>query len=211
MHQPCTVLLGHPNSYFCDGFVARLREHTACTAAWFATDYPTLMQLAKEKKPKVIITALCKPGSTLAESCGQIKQMEECPAVITLIPDVRQLIIEHCVQEGTDGFLFDTDDAPTVHTALQTVMAGSMYQPPAIVPIIKAMATGNGLTSKLKKPDLNILHLLVLGRNNEEIATELFLSPHTVATYRKNLHHKLGVAAGQLIVFAIKNGLVSLD
>lgn len=46
---------------------------------------------------------------------------------------------------------------------------------------------------KLTERESEILKLLAIGRNNPEIAHELFISRHTVEKHRKNINRKPGI------------------
>jgi DNA-binding NarL/FixJ family response regulator len=57
-----------------------------------------------------------------------------------------------------------------------------------------------------------ILCLVVEGKTSAEIGKSLNLSPKTVDSYRSRMMKKLGVAdIAELVKFAIKHGLISLD
>ena len=59
--------------------------------------------------------------------------------------------------------------------------------------------------------ELEILQLIVAGKSNKEIATELNLSVNTVAVHRANIMDALGIhKTAELVVYAIRNGLVNL-
>jgi NarL family two-component system response regulator LiaR len=59
--------------------------------------------------------------------------------------------------------------------------------------------------------ELEILQLIVDGKSNKEIATTLELSANTVAVHRANLMDALGIhKTAELVVYAIRNGLVNL-
>jgi DNA-binding NarL/FixJ family response regulator len=60
----------------------------------------------------------------------------------------------------------------------------------------------------LTKREMDIIRLLVNGKNSQQIAEELFLSVFTVNTHRKNILHKLNLknAAG-IVKFAIENNI----
>jgi DNA-binding CsgD family transcriptional regulator len=49
------------------------------------------------------------------------------------------------------------------------------------------------IADMLSKRELQILHLLAYEYQTHEIAAELFISPHTVITHRRNLLTKLEV------------------
>jgi LuxR family maltose regulon positive regulatory protein len=57
----------------------------------------------------------------------------------------------------------------------------------------KAAATGN-LVEPLSQRELEVLHLVALGKTNQEIARQLFVSPGTVKAHTANIYRKLDVA-----------------
>ena len=68
--------------------------------------------------------------------------------------------------------------------------------------------TSGTLTSREKE----IIICLTKGLNNKEIADYLFLSPHTVATHRRNISNKLQIhTIAGLIIYAIANKLIKIE
>ena len=66
----------------------------------------------------------------------------------------------------------------------------------------------SGLTNR----EVEILRLIVGGKSNKEIAVDLGLSVNTVAVHRANIMESLGIHnTAELVVYAIKNGLVNLS
>ena len=64
-----------------------------------------------------------------------------------------------------------------------------------------------GLTSR----ELEVLQLIAMGKSNKEIASDLDLSVNTVAVHRANIMNALGLhKTAELVVYAIRNGLVNL-
>lgn len=58
----------------------------------------------------------------------------------------------------------------------------------------------------------DIIRCVAKGKSNKEIAEELFISVHTVATHRRNISSKLGIhSAAGLTIFALINNLVDLN
>jgi DNA-binding NarL/FixJ family response regulator len=59
--------------------------------------------------------------------------------------------------------------------------------------------------------ELEVLQHIVAGQSNKEIAVELKLSVNTVAVHRANIMDALGIhKTAELVVYAIRNGLVNL-
>jgi LuxR family maltose regulon positive regulatory protein len=56
-------------------------------------------------------------------------------------------------------------------------------------------ATESGQETKLSRRELDVLHLLQLGLTKRQIATELYVSHHTVHSHSKSLYRKLGASS----------------
>ncbi len=64
----------------------------------------------------------------------------------------------------------------------------------------------------LSKREKDVLKLLAKGLSNKEISEQLFISPHTVITHRKNITRKLNIkSVAGLIVYAIINEIISVE
>lgn len=65
---------------------------------------------------------------------------------------------------------------------------------------------------ELTPRERDIVTAIARGLSNKEIADRLFLSPHTVATHRRNICSKLNIhSASGMTIFAIIHGLISID
>ncbi|MBW4888086.1 LuxR C-terminal-related transcriptional regulator [Mucilaginibacter sp. HMF5004] len=65
--------------------------------------------------------------------------------------------------------------------------------------------------SKLSQRERDVLRLEVLGQNSQQIGEQLFISPETVKTHRKNINRKLNVkSAYELSLYARAFDLVCL-
>ena len=74
-------------------------------------------------------------------------------------------------------------------------------------PVLKG-ERASGLTNR----ELEILQLIVSGKSNKEVRSDLSLSVNTVAVHRANIMETLGIHnTAELVVYAIKNGLVNLS
>ncbi len=64
----------------------------------------------------------------------------------------------------------------------------------------------------LSDREKEVLKKVALGKTNKEVASELFISTHTVISHRKNITRKLGIkTVSGLTVYAILNQLINLE
>lgn len=64
----------------------------------------------------------------------------------------------------------------------------------------------------LSDRERDVLVLVAKGYTNKEIASELFISPHTVISHRKNIVHKTGIrSVAGLTVYAVLNKLIDSE
>ena len=64
----------------------------------------------------------------------------------------------------------------------------------------------------LSDREKDVLVCIAKGHSNKQIADELFLSVHTVATHKRNICAKLNIHTSVgLAIYAISNKLVNLD
>ena len=70
----------------------------------------------------------------------------------------------------------------------------------------------NNFEEVLSERETEVLKLLVQGKMNKEIATELFISIHTVVTHRKNITNKLGIkSTAAMAIYAVANNIIDLN
>ncbi len=93
-------------------------------------------------------------------------------------------------------------------SAIKRVAQGHLVLDPQLAkPDALKGERASGLTTR----ELEILQHIVGGKSNKEIAAELGLSANTVGVHRANIMDTLGIhKTAELVVYAIRNGLVNL-
>lgn len=143
---------------------------------------------------------------------------------LELMPDLRIITLsmhgdEHyyfsMVSAGVKGFLLKSSEMAEVAAAIDTVAGGGTYFSQellqGLVGILKTTPQGEESPDSLSERELEILLLICRGLSNHEIADQLFISKRTVDKHRANIMEKTGTKnTANLVVFAIKNGLVEI-
>ena len=61
----------------------------------------------------------------------------------------------------------------------------------------------------ISEREKDVIRCVASGKSNKEIAEELFISPHTVATHRRNINAKLGIhSSAGLTIYAIIHNII---
>ena len=80
-----------------------------------------------------------------------------------------------------------------------------------VVTLFRRLAPPVAVDQQLTARELEVLQHIVAGKSNKEIASQLDLSVNTVSVHRANIMERLGIhKTAELVVYAIRNGLVNL-
>lgn len=116
-------------------------------------------------------------------------------------------VIRQMVQKGAKGYLIKNATAEELYTAIENVYNGRTYFT-ADVQRILAESSLKSLP-RLTRREQEVLRLIAGGKTTQQIAEQLFVSPLTVETHRRNLMQKFGVSnAPALIKMAIDEKLL---
>ena len=138
----------------------------------------------------------------------------EFPLIKTLVVSMLEepLKIQELIEAKANGYLSKNAEKNELLKAIKTILKGENYFSPRIKSILmEAMFTAKSQPEiSLTKREMEVLKLIAKEYTTKEIAAKLFLSKHTIESYRKNLISKLNVRnlAG-LTRFAMEKGLLN--
>lgn len=129
--------------------------------------------------------------------------------VVSMLHDAAT--IQNLTKDNVDGYVPKNAEKEELLTAIETILNGEKYFSQSIKDVyLKGMFSNEqSLMESLSKREKEVLKLIAEEFTTQEIADKLFLSKHTIESYRKNLISKLEVRnlAG-LTKYAIKLGLL---
>jgi two-component system NarL family response regulator len=116
--------------------------------------------------------------------------------------------IYKAIQAGAKAYLLKGMSVEELISTIRAVHQGKVRIPAAIAEKLAERMAGPQLTAR----ELDVLQLIVRGRSNKEIASDLTISEATVKTHINNLLSKLGVddRTGASTA-ALQRGIVHLD
>jgi DNA-binding NarL/FixJ family response regulator len=119
-----------------------------------------------------------------------------------------ETLVRQSLEAGARGYILKNAADLDLAAAIRRVIEGEVVLDPQVKHSESLKGERNaGLTAR----ELEILQLIATGKSNKEIASELDLSANTVAVHRANIMNALGLhKTAELVVYAIRNGLVNL-
>jgi len=118
--------------------------------------------------------------------------------------------VREILKAGARGYILKDAIDTELLNAIRSVAQGNGYISPAVAGALdEKKADPNNPVDTLSPREREVLLLIADGKTNKEIATKLNLSVYTVDSHRGKIMEKLNLhSAGELVRFAIKNGLV---
>jgi DNA-binding NarL/FixJ family response regulator len=208
MPNKISVLLVDDHTLVRRGFRRILEDEPDITVAGEASDGAEAVALAEELQPKVIVMDCAMPGMNGLEATRKIIAKNNRALVLMLSMHPEETLVRQALDAGARGYVLKNAVDLELGAAIrrvangETVLDSQLKRPEAL--------RGNRHAA-LTPRELEVLQMIVEGKSNKEIAVALDLSANTVAVHRANMMDALGIhKAAELVVYAIRNGLVNL-
>jgi DNA-binding NarL/FixJ family response regulator len=190
------------------GLAAMLASQPDCSVVAEAGDVPEALRACEEHSPNVVLMDLRIPGGGGVEAILAILQRWPQTRVLVVTTYDGDEDIHRAIQAGASGYVLKGLTSADLVAAVRAVHAGGRALPPQVATLL----AGRMGRKDLSRRELQIIQLIVNGRSNKEIASDLGIGEESVKTHLRTLFHKLGVAdRTQAAIEAIRHGIVHLD
>jgi len=174
------------------------------------------LEMAAQLHPDVVIMDITLPDISGIEVTRRLKEQYPEIAVVALTIHEDQQYFFEMLQAGADGYVPKRAASDDLIKAIHAASIGEVYIYPSLAKVlvadflsqsgdVKNEVSVNGITLR----EQEVLSMLAAGQSNEDIATALSISKHTVARHRENLMRKLGLhSRSELVKYAIRKGLI---
>ncbi len=209
MADKISVLLVDDHSLVRRGFRRILEDEPDMSVVGEAADGAQAIKLADELQPKVIVMDCAMPGVNGLDATRQILAKHPEALVLMLSMHPEETLVRQALDAGARGYVLKNAVDLELGMAIRRVVAGETVLDSQLKRPESAL---RGKRSAALTPrELEVLQMIVEGKSNKEIATVLDLSANTVAVHRANMMDALGMhKTAELVVYAIRNGLVNL-
>ena len=179
------------------------------------------IHMVQRKHPDVVLMDVQMPETNGIDATRQIKAVSPETAVLTLSMYENEQYFLEMLKAGASGYVPKRAAPDELVNAIRTVYAGDVFLHPSMAGMLVQNYLGNQSDEpdteeddleKLTPREREVLIQIAKGHANSEIAENLYISVKTVDRHRENMMQKLNIHGRiELVKFAIKNGLISLD
>lgn len=168
------------------------------------------LEMFGQALPDVVLLDINLPDLNGIELCERIKKEFPSVKVLGISTFKERSYITRLMDKGASGYVLKNVDKEELIEAIRQVAAGRMY---FSIEAATAITTQSSLSAVpiLTSREKEILVLISEGLTNKEIADQLYISPLTVDSHRKNLLAKFTVRnTAALVKLGIEHGLIAL-
>jgi DNA-binding NarL/FixJ family response regulator len=208
MSDPIRIMIVEDHSIVRQGLVALLRTVPDFAIVAEAGDGRKAIEMYRQHQPDVTLMDLRLPQLNGVEAIGRIRLDFPHARIIVLTTFDGDEDIYRALQAGARGYLLKGMTTDELVEAIRSVYAGKSRIPAPVAERLAERMSAPILTAR----ETEVLHLIVGGNSNKEIASALSISEATVKTHINSLLSKLGVTdRTQAATTALQRGIVHLD
>jgi len=208
MPDKISVLLVDDHSLVRRGFRRILEDEPDIEVTGEAGDGAEAVRLAKELQPNVVVMDCAMPNMNGLQATRKILEQQPQTLVLMLSMHPEETLVRQALDAGARGYVLKNAVDLELGAAIRRVVAGETVLDSQLS---RTVTLKGDPDDHLTPRELEILQMIVEGKSNKEIALVLDLSANTVAVHRANIMDALGIhKTAELVVYAIRNGLVNL-
>jgi DNA-binding NarL/FixJ family response regulator len=210
------VLLVDDHDLFRTG-LRNLLEQEGVNVVGEAENGEAAIRLAADLAPDVVIMDLNMPGAGGVETTRRLSGLAPLSRVVVLTISADDDDVMNAVMAGACGYLLKDSSIQELIAGIRAASEGESLISPQIAAKVlqrlraqsKDIHAAETIRAELSDRELQVLKLIANGKDNAQIAGELFISPKTVKNHISNILMKLQIENRiQAAVYAVRSGIV---
>jgi DNA-binding NarL/FixJ family response regulator len=210
------VVIADDNVLFRRG-VRRVLEQHGMQTVGEASNGKAAVQLVRELRPDVVVMDFSMPIMDGVEATRGILEEDPSARVLMLTISADEAPVLDAMLAGACGYqLKDATAADLVHGVRAAASGQSLISPRIAAHLVKRLRETNPVAPEpadedagdLTTREVEILRLVAEGKENSQIAGQLYISPKTVKNHVASILGKLAIENRvQAAVFAVRTGI----
>jgi len=195
------------------GVTAMLKDNDSVEVTGSAKTGKEALELLMQNSYDVILLDIGLPDMDGLTLCSEIRKINKDIRIIGLTSSNELGLITQLLQRGGNGYLLKNMERAELLEAVFAVLDGKIYLCKAANEKVLEQYRNIDMAVQpapvLTRREKEILQLLNEGLTGPQIAKQLFLSPYTIESHRKNLMQKFNATNSQLLLkLARQNRLI---
>jgi DNA-binding NarL/FixJ family response regulator len=175
------------------------------------------LRLVSELAPDVVIMDLNMPGISGVDTTRQLAAVAPLARVVVLTISADDDDVMNAVVAGACGYLLKDSSIQDLVAGIIAAASGeSLISPQIASKVLQRLRSQTShadaaetIRAELSDREIEVLKLIANGKDNAQIAGELFISPKTVKNHISNILMKLQIDNRiQAAVYAVRSGIV---
>ncbi len=192
-----------------EGIRALLNAVEGITVVGSATSASTAHEFLKTHTADVALLDINLPEVSGLDLCPELRTKYPKMKILGLSTFKERSFIGRMISQGASGYVLKSASQDELIDAIAHASRGQMYLSMEVAQIMANADAPQQQMPILTTREKEVLSLISEGLTNNQIAEQLFISPLTVDSHRKNLLAKLGVKnTASMIKIAVENKLI---
>ena len=214
------VLIVDDHALFRRGLQMVLEQEADIAVVGEAGDGQEAVEKAGETMPDVVLMDVRMPKRGGIEATKAIKELMPHIKILMLTISDEEADLYDAIKAGATGYLLKEVSIEEVGNAIRSVQTGqSLISPSMASKLLSEFATmvkradekQSVPQPRLTDREMEVLKLVAKGRNNRDIAKELFISENTVKNHIRNILEKLHLHSRmEAVVYAVREKLLEI-
>ena len=185
-----------------------------------ASDGAEAVERSQELMPDVILMDVRMPKRSGIEATTQIKDLLPHVKILMLTISDEEADLYDAIKAGASGYLLKEILIEEVADAIRSVWAGqSRISPSMASKLLNEFAAMTKVSAdrpqipapRLTDREMEVLKLVAKGKNNRDIAKDLYISENTVKNHIRNILEKLHLHSRmEAVVYAVREKLLEI-
>lgn len=197
-----------------DGLLGYLEDDSMYEVVGTASNGIAALEKLQSVVADIVFTDIQMPRMDGLEFAKELLRRKPDQKIVALTMFNEPQYIKRMLQTGVMGYVIKNSGRREIEQAICTVMQQGQYYSAEVTRVIMNKLRGAGQKAVVSNSpaltgrEMEILHLVLKQKSNQEIAEELYISARTVEAHKRNLLEKTGSKniAG-LVLYAIDQQL----
>lgn len=211
---PVTIVIVEDQEIVAEALSRAIDGELGMSVVGIAGTVEEAVSRAAQFHPRVVVMDYGLPDGTGAEAARRIKANQADIEIVMMTGVSGGAVLAEALEAGCSGFVPKQSHYSMLIAAINGVVDGQVQVPPdlmaELIAHLRQRPTPQG--SDLTARELELLRLIAAGESTAAIASQLFLSVHTVRNHVARILTKLQAHTRlEAVAIAVRHGLIELN